>query len=152
MRARCYKPYSISYPNYGGRGITVCQRWLDSVANFIEDMGERPPGTTLDRIDNDGNYEPSNCRWATPKEQSANQRRRRMFCGGFRRIGTILKYPRSYHITITLRGGNYTYYFRTLEEAEEFQTQLSYEREFQRHLEHLHLDSSSGLLVSKASG
>lgn len=71
MRKRCSNPKSNGYARYGGRGISVCQRW-DEFNNFIADMGERLPGKTLDRKDNDGNYEPSNCRWATRKEQSAN--------------------------------------------------------------------------------
>jgi hypothetical protein len=74
MKTRCYNPRRDKYLRYGGRGIRVCDRWLHFV-NFLEDMGERPPGHTLDRIDNDGNYEPGNCRWATPTVQSNNNSR-----------------------------------------------------------------------------
>lgn len=74
MINRCSNPKANKYKYYGGRGITVCDRWLESFENFLEDMGERPPGTTIDRIDNDGNYEPSNCCWATPKQQVQNRR------------------------------------------------------------------------------
>lgn len=73
MRRRCDDAKRRNYKNYGGRGITVCERWY-SFARFLEDMGERPEGTSLDRIDPNGNYEPGNCRWATAKEQRANQR------------------------------------------------------------------------------
>jgi hypothetical protein len=73
MRTRCENPKATKYAIYGGRGITVCARW-DSFENFLTDMGERPEGLTLDRIDVNGNYEPGNCRWATAKEQRANQR------------------------------------------------------------------------------
>jgi hypothetical protein len=74
MKQRCSTLAHSSFSRYGGRGITVCARWKDSFENFLADMGERPPGKTLDRIDGDGNYEPGNCRWATPKEQTANRR------------------------------------------------------------------------------
>ena len=78
MKQRCRDPGDTSYARYGGRGITFCERWLD-FNNFLQDMGERPDGLTLDRLDNDGNYEPSNCRWATRKQQKP--RRATCFAG-----------------------------------------------------------------------
>ena len=80
MRTRCLNPKEKRWYLYGGRGIKICDRWLlvDGVGfkNFLEDMGPRPEGKTLDRFPNvNGNYEPNNCRWATPKEQAGNQRK-----------------------------------------------------------------------------
>ena len=73
MLRRCLNTDSLYYYNYGGRGIKICQRWM-KFANFLEDMGEKPKSLTLDRINNDGNYEPGNCRWATRAEQNRNKR------------------------------------------------------------------------------
>lgn len=76
IKKRCYNPKHQDYHNYGARGIAVCNRWLNSFEMFYADMGSKPsPSHSIDRINVDGNYEPSNCRWATPKEQRNNQRK-----------------------------------------------------------------------------
>lgn len=75
MIHRCYSPHNPGYKHYGGRGITVCKRWRESFLAFLADMGARPPGYSLDRINPDGNYEPNNCRWATFQQQTQNRRK-----------------------------------------------------------------------------
>ncbi len=113
MKARCLNPNNKFWPNYGGRGITVCDRWLNSFEAFYEDMGPKPsPKHSIDRIDVNGNYEPGNVRWATDSEQMQNVRHnvRVTFQGddvvlieACRRAGIERKY-KLIHARITYKG------------------------------------------------
>lgn len=100
MKDRCYSPKRYHYHNYGGRGIKVCDRWRDSFENFIADMGEPPDGHTIDRIDNNGNYEPSNCRWATYETQLNNTRSNRMITA-FGKTQSMTLWAREYGLPVT---------------------------------------------------
>ena len=97
MRQRCLNPSDATYQEYGGRGISVCQAWGD-FARFLSDMGPRPEGYTLDRIDNDGPYSPENCRWAPPVVQ-ANNRRSNVAVTAFGETLTLAKWARRAGIT-----------------------------------------------------
>jgi len=91
MKQRCYNPRGSFWKHYGGRGIKVCERWRSSFENFLEDMGHVPDGYSIDRIDVNGNYEPSNCRWANMKDQQNNRRnnKRHVFHGAIVTISEI---------------------------------------------------------------
>ena len=135
MKSRCSNPNVASYPNYGGRGITVCDRWLNSFENFFEDMGEAPEGFELDRIDVNGNYTPDNCRWVDESTQAKNRRIRipplsndPMRCIHLTAFG-------SYEVRIRLnKQKRIQQTFATLEEAIEWRNATEYERQFQRML------------------
>jgi len=101
MIQRCYDTKARSYKNYGARGIKVCDRWKESFFNFLEDMGNRPQGKSLDRIDPLGDYEPKNCRWATSKEQG-NNKRNNLILEAFGRKQTLQQWADEYNMTWSL--------------------------------------------------
>ena len=108
MKRRCYDPKRRYFKVYGGRGITVCAKWRDSFKAFLADMGPRPSlGHSIDRIDNDGNYEPGNCRWATDEEQGLNTSRN-LIITAFGRTGPLGSF-------VPARGGNDLAYKRAWE-------------------------------------
>jgi len=91
MKARCYNPKNISYPRYGGRGIKVCDSWRESFETFLVDLSPWPgSGYTLDRINPDGDYEPSNVRWATPAQQQHNRRDAKFTLDSIGEIGSLV--------------------------------------------------------------
>ena len=100
MRIRCNNPNNRDYKNYGGRGIKVCERW-NSFENFIQDMGNKPAGHSLDRIDNDGDYSPSNCKWSSKTEQQSNRRVQTNNTSG---IAGIRWEEKDNHWTVKLKG------------------------------------------------
>ena len=113
MMTRCYNKRNTNYPRWGGRGIVVCDRWLEKPNgfwNFVEDMGKRPKGCSLDRIDVNGNYCKENCRWATPTQQSLNTRSNS-------RIRGVCKTPTSYKAFITLNGKTQSKRFKNFKDA-----------------------------------
>ena len=126
MRLRCLKPYHTYYQLYGGRGIKICDRWVNSYENFLADMGERPNGKTLDRKDSDGDYTPSNCRWATVLQQIVNTRMRKDNSSGYIGVNTR-NGGKSWRASIRIAGKkSFIGSFDTPEEAAYMRDQFAY--------------------------
>jgi hypothetical protein len=102
MKVRCSNPTDKNYKHYGARGIKVCPRWAEDYENFLADMGECPKGMTLDRIDNDGDYEPTNCRWTTMSNQVINKRYRKRLADSSPYRGVYRRTKDNWAATITL--------------------------------------------------
>lgn len=108
IKDRCYNPDNKQYQDWGGRGIKMCDRWLSSFHSFLEDMGRKPsPELTIDRINNDGDYEPGNCKWGTDLEQAKNKRNNKWYEANGER-----KHLREWSRVIGMDSGNINYHLR----------------------------------------
>lgn len=125
MKQRCLNKNNPNYKWYGQKGVSICTRWLDEAygfINFYEDMGPRPHNTSLDRIDVNGDYEPSNCRWSNPRVQSSNQRSRRKYSDT---VGVSYSCSRmKWYAHLYKNGRRYKKYFQTEEEAIRYRKKL----------------------------
>lgn len=119
MKDRCLNKNDSRYLDYGGRGINITSRWLgpDGFFNFVKDMGERPNGYTLDRVNVNGNYEPSNCKWSSQREQGANRRNNNSMVG-------ITKTNNSWRASLYYGGNRYRKTFNELDDAIKYRKQL----------------------------
>ena len=131
MVQRCTNTNNERYQYYGGRGITVCDRWLNSFEAFVSDMGHRPNGLTLERRNTNGNYEPSNCCWATHSAQMLN---RRFYINPTSSLTPYIHKPKNkdlFKVTITItKKSSHQKYFKTLQEAEAHRDICIFERDF----------------------
>ncbi len=130
MKLRCYRVTHKRYPQYGGRGITVCDRWLNDFWSFVEDMGDKPAGHSLDRIDNNLGYSPQNCRWANCSVQQFNRRT----TSKTPYICLTAKGRHQVSISLIPRGKQHQRSFVTLEEAENYRSDLLFERAIHQQL------------------
>ena len=132
MKARCLNPKHKNYPKYGGAGITVCEKWL-TWAGFLEDMGERPVGKTLDRIDGKLGYNKSNCRWATKEEQIKNRKPQKTLKVNNENHGITHRTKNCYSVSLSVNGkSKYFGCRRTLEEAKVLRDECYKKREEDR--------------------